>query len=257
MRLIFAMGLIAAGTACGQTASNLSFEVASIKPGGDVFSTRPDRTKGRIRWTTQLNYLIGYAYRLDFSRVSGPKCASIYSVEAIFDPAASEDQLRLMLQSLLVERFKLELHRVTTQSDGYALVIGNGGLKVKEAHDSDEPPPMPEWVKDASPALKAQTFISAIVPERGVNAIIGRRASISQLAEILQRGTNMPVWDRTGLSGNYYFAFRYVKEVAPDVATDAPSLATALKESLGLKMEKQKGPVETLVIGHVEEPSEN
>jgi uncharacterized protein (TIGR03435 family) len=257
MRLILAMSLIAAGAACGQAASNLRFEVASIKPGGDVFSTRPDRTKGRLRWTTQLCYLIGYAYRLDFSQVSGPKNGSIYSVEAIFDPAATEDQFRLMLQSLLAERFKLELHRVTAQSDGYALVVGSVGLKVKEVHDSDEPPAMPDWVKDASPALKARTYIAATVPEPGVTAITGRRVSISQLAETLQRVTKMPVWDRTGLSGNYYFAFRYAQEVAADVVTDAPSLATALKESLGLKLEKRKRPVETLVIDHVEEPSEN
>jgi uncharacterized protein (TIGR03435 family) len=256
VRLTYAIGFLAAATAYCQ-ASNQRFEVASVKPAGDEFSTRPDRSKGRIHWTTQLCYLIGYAYRLDFSQVSGPNCGSIYSVEATFDPAANEDQVRLMVQSLLAERFKLRLHPVTAESDGYALVIGKGGLKVKEAHESDEPPDMPEWVRDASPALKAQTYIAATLPEPGVMAITGRRASISQLAETLQRVTGMPVWDRTGLSGNYYFGFRYTQEVAVDVVTDVPPLATALRESLGLKLEKRKGPVETLVIDHVEEPSEN
>jgi uncharacterized protein (TIGR03435 family) len=66
----------------------------------------------------------------------------------------------------------------------------------------------------------------------------------------------MPVWDRTGLSGNYYFAFR-TQFLSADLETDAPSLATALQENLGLKLEKQKGPIEGLVIDYIEEPSEN
>src|SRR5258708_37534042 len=80
LRLTIAMGFLAIATH-GQNAPRPAFEVASIKSGGDVFSTRPDRAGGRIRWTTQVCYLIGYAYRLDFSRVSGPKCWSVYSIE--------------------------------------------------------------------------------------------------------------------------------------------------------------------------------
>jgi uncharacterized protein (TIGR03435 family) len=189
--------------------------------------------------------------------VSGRNCGSTYSVEATFDPAATDDQVRLMVQSLLRDRFKMRSHRVTTEADGYALVIGKGGLKIREAKVADEPPNMPEWVKDASPALKAESFISATIPEAGVIAITGRRVSMSQLAETLQRSISMPVWDRTGLSGNYYFAFRYTEFLSADTATDAPSLATALQESLGLKLEKTKGPVEGLVIDYIEEPSEN
>jgi hypothetical protein len=49
----------------------MRFEVASVKPGGDVFSTRPERSGGRIRWTTQACYLIGYAAHLDISRLTG------------------------------------------------------------------------------------------------------------------------------------------------------------------------------------------
>jgi uncharacterized protein (TIGR03435 family) len=80
---------------------------------------------------------------------------------------------------------------------------------------------------------------------------------MAQLAEILQRLTGMPVWDRTGLSGDYYFAFRYAEGLSADLKTDAPSLAGALRENLGLKMEKQKGPVETLVIDYIEELDAN
>lgn len=254
--LMFAIGL-AAATACGQTAPEPRFEVASIKSAGNIFSARPDRSGGRIRWTTQLCYLIGYAHRLDFSRVSGRNCDSTYSIEATFDAAATDDQVRLMVQSLLRDRFKMRAHRVTTEADGYALVIGKSGLKIKEAKVADEPPSMPEWVKDASSALKGESYISATIREVGVIAITGRRVSMSQLAGTLQRSMNMPVWDRTGLSGNYYFAFRYMEFLSADLETDAPSLATALQENLGLKLEKQKGPLEGLVIDYLEEPSEN
>jgi uncharacterized protein (TIGR03435 family) len=241
----------------GQSVAQPRFDVASVKPGGDMFSTRPDRSAGRIRWTTQLAYLTAYAYRMDFSRVTCRKCASVYSLEATFDPAATDDQLREMLQSLLADRFKMVAHRVITEVEGYALVIGKGGLKIKEAKPAGEPPPMPDWIKDAAPAMKAESFIAATMPETGVIAVVGRDVSMSQLAENLQRSAGMPVWDRTGLPGNYYFAFRYSRDADAELEADAPALATALQGSLGLKLEKQKGPIETLVVDSVEEPSEN
>jgi uncharacterized protein (TIGR03435 family) len=105
-----------------------AFEVASVKRSvgivgadgihRDVFSTRPDLSPGRIRWTSQLCYLIAYGYHLDFSRISGAKCGMIYSIEATFDPQASDEQVRFMIQSLLADRFKLRAHRASTEANG-------------------------------------------------------------------------------------------------------------------------------------------
>lgn len=97
------------------------------------------------------------------------------------------------------------------------------------------------------------------IPEAGVVAVTGRNVSTSQLAETLQRSIEIPVWNRTGLSGNYYFAFRYALEsgTSLEVAAPAPPLISALQKTLGLTLEKRKGPVETLVIDHIEKPSEN
>jgi len=136
--------------------SQLYFEVASVKRGGNVFSTKPDRSGGRIKWTTQLCCLIGYAYHLDFSRVSGPKCSSIYSVEATFSSA--------------------------TEANGW-LSVAKGGLKIKEASGSGEP-------------LSDETHSAATLPEAGVTAITGRKVSMRQIAETQQRVTSVPVWDR-------------------------------------------------------------
>jgi len=66
----------------------------------------------------------------------------------------------------------------------------------------------------------------------------------------------MPLWDETGLPGEYGFAFRFSHDISADSQTDVPSLSTALEENLGLTLKKQRGPLETLVIDHFEQPSE-
>jgi uncharacterized protein (TIGR03435 family) len=251
LRLIFTVGLLAASPAYGQNASHPRFEVASVKPGTNVFSTKPpERLPGRIRWTTQLNYLIGYAYSLDFSRVSGPLPGTVYALEATFDPHATDNQVRLMLQSLLIDRFKMRSHLVTVERNGYALCIGKGGIRIKESQPAADRANVPG-------SHHNESFVSAVLPEARVIAITGRRASISQLAETLQRSLGVPVSDGTGLAGIYDFAFRFSEDLSAEHQTDAPSLATALKENLGLTMKKQKGALETLIVDHIEELSPN
>jgi uncharacterized protein (TIGR03435 family) len=247
----------------GLAASSLSsaqpaFEIASIKPvAGDILATRPTRSGGRITWTTELSYLISYGWHLQFPFISGAiPHASIFRVDAVTDPDATEDQIRLMFQSLLKERFKLVTHQVTKEADGYALSVGKSGLKVKEAKTGDTPPPLPEWVRGVSVSA-FEGGISATLPEKGVTAVTGRRVSISKLVDTLRQvlGGKM-VWDQTGVTGDYYFAFRYASDDNPEV--DVPSLASALRENLGLELKKQKGPVEMLVVDSMEkEPTAN
>ncbi|MEP7351748.1 MAG: TIGR03435 family protein [Acidobacteriota bacterium] len=229
------------------------FEVAAIKPGGDSFSTTPQRSAGRLTWTTQVAYLIGYAYRLDFSHVSGEHLGAVYTIEAIFEPAATNDQLRSMLQSLLADRFKMRSHGVVTEVDGYALSVGKNGIKMKVA---DQSAPAKDSGDDGSSPI-SPSYVAATAPTLGVTAIAGRRASMSQLVQALGRALGTPLWDQTGLLLNYDFDFRYSADARVDSPTDAPSLTTALQESLGLTLKKQKGPLETLVVDSIEPPSEN
>jgi uncharacterized protein (TIGR03435 family) len=234
VRLIFAICVLA-----GTTVAQPRFEVASVKSGGDdAFATRPTRTTGRLQWRSQLCSLIGYAYSVDPSRVSGPKCGEIYAIEAKFGPDATENQVREMLQGLLAERFHLRVRRDTTQADGLALVLGKDGPKLKES------------------GAEGESYCSAILADGGALAITGRRATMAQLATTLGRSTGSAMWDRTGLSGSYDFAFRFAFNVSPDAVSTAPGLGTAL-QGLGLKLDRQKGPIDTLVIEHVEEPTEN
>jgi uncharacterized protein (TIGR03435 family) len=244
-----------------QTAAPLSFDVASVKPVAQPWlQVVPQRSGGRITWTTDLHYLVGYAYRLQDWRISGPLPGSdyIYAIDAATAPAATEDQIRLMFQSLLADRFKMIAHRVTKDVEGYALTVGKSGPKIKEAKAEDNPAPLPEWFqKQGDTAATLEGKVVATIPKAGVVAVTGRRVSMLQLTETLQRVLHVSVLDQTGLPGNYYFAFEFAQEDHP-ADVDAPAVFAAIQESLGLKLEKHKGPVEMLVVDHIEKtPTEN
>lgn len=166
------------------------------------------------------------------------------------------DKSRLRLQSLLAARFNLQCHSATKEGSVYALVVAKNGSKLKpsrgEAHG----------------------------PNRGMRMRPGQldaqAASISFLARSLSAQLGRTVVDKTGLSGLYDFTLQWTPEQregqmfkgpgsGPEEHGDAPpppdgsgpSVFTAVQEQLGLKLESQKGPVEMLVIDHVEPPSEN
>jgi uncharacterized protein (TIGR03435 family) len=151
-----------------------------------------------------------------------------------------------MLQTLLAERFKMRSHRVTAQAEGYGITVAKGGLKMKDSPAGTEP--------DTRPAA---SYVATTPPSTGVSEVIGSRATLKQLAAELSRTSGKPFWDQTGLTGIYDFSFRYSQEVSAGEPTGAPFLATALRQDLGLALQKQQGPVETLVVDSIQPPSEN
>jgi uncharacterized protein (TIGR03435 family) len=179
--------------------------------------------------------------------------ALFYEIAAKTDPSATEDNIRLMLQDLLADRLKLVSHRVTKESSGYALVVAKGGPKLKTANSGGEAPPMPKFFKGQPQAFEGRIISS--VEGVGVNAIVGRGVSISRLAEQLSHNLRTSVVDRTGLSGKYYFDFKFQSENNPGEGWEAPSLFSVLPSELGLSLEKQKGTVELLVVDHFEKPT--
>ena len=239
-----------------QTAAPLRFDVASVKVSNQEYVVLfPERSGGRIRWTTDLWYILSYAYRLQPWRISGPVpgSESIYSVDAATAPNATDDQVRLMFQSLLIDRFKMAVHRVTKDVDGYALTVAKNGPKMQEAREG-EIPPMPERFSAKDTAV-LEGKVVAMILSRGVAAITGRRATMLQLSEGLQRVLRLPVLDQTSLTGKYYFDLQYATGDDPDAPF--PSLLSAVKD-LGLKLERRKGPVEMLVVDRIEKtPTEN
>jgi uncharacterized protein (TIGR03435 family) len=148
-----------------------------------------------------------------------------------------------MLQSMLAERFKLAAHRETRQLNVYSLVMAKGGLKIK-------------------PVEQGAGRTSA-----GPGKLEAQGISFGKLADLLSRFLDRPVMDATGVPGLFNFTLEWRPEdtrrlMEPgDSGQDpvaGPSIFTALEEQLGAKMEVRKGPVEILVIDHVERvPTEN
>jgi uncharacterized protein (TIGR03435 family) len=150
----------------------------------------------------------------------------------------------LMLQELLADRFHLKVHHEIKELPVYALVVAKGGSKLKESKLED---PSQGRLEDGEGQLTA-ICMPLLFALRAFTQELGR-----------------PVLDQTGLTGNYDFTLRWAPDqkqmASPTNAAVSdmagPSLFTAIQEQLGLKLEPTKGPVDTIVIDHVEPPTEN
>jgi uncharacterized protein (TIGR03435 family) len=254
-----AIGLARPPKMRAQTAAPLRFDVVSVKVNPEpILWTRPERSGGRIRWTTDLHYLIGYAYHIQPWQWTGPVPGSdhIFDVNATTDPNATDDQVRLMFQSLLIDRFKMAVHREEKEVDGYALTVAKGGEKMQVAKEG-EIPPLPAWASlHSEDPARMEGLVLAVLDEPGIGHLTGRRVTMLQFTETLQRLLETAVVEQTGLTAKYYFELDYA---TGNFTTEVPvpDLFSAVKE-LGLKLEKHKGPAEILVVDHIEKtPTEN
>jgi uncharacterized protein (TIGR03435 family) len=238
-----------------------AFEVASIKPSDPAGTIAIRRSGHRIATTnTSLLFLITWAYDLHSDLVYG-KPAWLDSVRYDIIAARPQDdrpaparlpgqptELQRMMQVLLAERFRLVVHRETRDLTLYALLVANGGPRVQ--------------LKEA-PAVMGQTPFH--MPGRG--RLIGEQVSAEMLAKVLSGQLDRSVQDHTGLKGVFDFKLEWEPDagsIRPDGAPPTadpnagPTLFTALQEQLGLKLETRKGPVEVLVVDHIERtPTEN
>jgi len=257
--VLLAVSLIYLPAISAQRGELPRFEVASVKVSTKPYlSIAPTRSGGRIQWTTDLQYVLGYAFHMQLWQISGsiPGSTSIFEFDVVTDAAATDEQVRLMFQSLLIDRFHMAFHRATKQADGYALTVAKGGPRMEEAKD-EKIPPLPDWFRARS-GDSAQMEGSVAGTSRGGYAVdlVGRRVTMAQLSEALQWLVRTAVFDRTGLTGRYYFAIEYADDDAPPEVT-LPNLFAALKE-LGLQVVKQTGEVEALVVDRIEKtPTEN
>jgi uncharacterized protein (TIGR03435 family) len=174
-----------------------------------------------------------------------------------------------MIQAMLEDRLKLKVHHETKEQPVYALLVAKAG-KLHEAQGEcgprpSTPPPPPEPGK--LPTAPCGGFF--MFPGR----LSGQKVGIAQFIESLSRFTGRIVLDKTNLTGKYDIDLQYTPDAGqfptppgggpaglpplPQADPNGPSLFTALQEQLGLKLESQKGPVEMMVIDHVERPSEN
>jgi uncharacterized protein (TIGR03435 family) len=241
------------------------FDVSSVKPNkaNCCFSGGANNGQAGAKDST-VKALISLAYKVqEFQIVGGPGWigSERFDVEGrTEDKTADPDRLRMMLRSLLEDRFKLKLHMETRQVPVYALVVAKGGPKIKLAADQTSPDVNGPSPKGAGPNHGAIRF--------GPGSMAGNAVNFSLLVRFLSQRLDRPVVDRTGLSGRYDFLLQWTPEVGetkldpggnplPVGDPTGPSIFSAIQEQLGLRLESTKGPVEVLVIDSVEMPDQN
>lgn len=231
--------LCAATIAWGQE----SFEAASIKPHPGVItrSSDPAVTGNRVTaMASRLMDMIYTAYHVRPDQVVGlPGWAAseYYDLEATAGHAITVEQMRAMLQTLLAQRFQLQVHREMREIPMYSLALGKNGPKFKESAVDETP--------------KGSTMGDGV----GMHMVVAKGTMAQLASRLSSNGAGRPVMDKTGLTSIYSFKLDWVNDIA--AAGELPSLAVALEEQLGLKLEAAKGPVEFIVVDHVERPSAN
>jgi uncharacterized protein (TIGR03435 family) len=169
-----------------------------------------------------------------------------YDIEAKVEGSPTDDELRLMFQRPLEDRFKLRVHRETREMAVYDLVAAKGGAKLTPA------------VEDSKLAIEGKLLPAgthALLMGRDGGHLMGKGAAMAQLVDTLSRGIGGPVTDKTGLQGTYDYDVAYARDDKP--GDTGSSLPVAIQNALGLKLERGKGPVEIVVVDHVEKPSQN
>ena len=238
------------------------FEVASVRPSGpnqremNGLYTYPG---GKVRCNgCRLEYLIMMAFDVQQFQISGgPAWIDLVSGEtfdveakpadssssALSNPAspksAPNEEQREMLQSLLADRFQLKFHREIKEGTDYILSRGTGQLKLTPSKDKS-----------------AFAWAGGISGGWFGGGIRGENISMPQLAARLSRFLKRPVLDQTGLEGSFDFEYRLGGE-DNDNDANIPSFLLMSMKGIGLMLKPGHGPVETIVIDHLEKPSAN
>lgn len=248
------LGAIVATFCLAAFAQAPAFDVASVKFAGTDINlwTGLKRSGGRIMWTANRVTFLFYAYHVQGFQLSGIDPENqFFTIEAETNPAASDDEVRQMLQTLLVERFKLAVHRETKQHVLYTLTVGKGGAKVKAVRDQEKRAELPEFLKGKAASVAAPEGRISSFLEGGV-VWVGRRVTMAQLCQSLGGAVRAPVRDQTGLPGDFDIELRYVTDEPNRAQVDWPDIFGGVQQQLGLKIEKGTGPVELVVVDHME-----
>ena len=271
-----------------QTDSTLpapSFEITSVKR--DTSETTSIRFGGPdisrfIATNVSAKSLIQFAYDVrNFELSGGPSWIDTEKFDVdgkVEDSLAQQlralpqteqqNQVRKMLQALLTERFKLKVRHEMKDLPIFALVVAKGGPKLREVPPPDPrtAAPLPELPHPGAPGVPPGEVEFSMWGD-GKASFTGAAATMANLARLLAIPTGRHVDDRTGLRGAYDFVLSYTMDSSlgtvylrePDAPPQASgtSIFTAIQEQLGLKLESAKGPVDTIVIDDIQEPTPN
>ena len=252
MRRIF---LAAAVTAIAATA-HPQFEAASIKPSKSEDRRRRNDSKPELFRVTNATarWLIQQAYGIKaFQLEGGPNWtgSDLFDIVAKPPTPVNNEQLKVLLQSLLAERFQLAVRHETKQARVYGLVVAKNGPKLKDAVISNGP--------------------ARVVIRRGL--LDAPAMDMVGLANLLSEFTGVKVLDQTGLTDRYAVKLQWIPDEnqvamfqsmgvpegigAPAADPMGATLFAALQEQLGLRLEPQKGPVDMVIIQRIQRPSAN
>jgi uncharacterized protein (TIGR03435 family) len=266
----------------GQSAARPKFEVASIKPSQEQRFMMVRPLPGRLTATAPVRILMQNAYTAQpFQILGGPAWVNSerYEIDAKADGNATRAQLFLMLQSLLEDRFQLKIHRETRELGVYALVPAKSGLKLPppKAGSCVAPPPdaPPDWAGGrmqppgkGQPPLARCGSANVMLQPSGAR-IQGGKIPMLEFTRVLSMVLGRTVIDKTGFPDLFDLRLDFLPDEItaalppppPDSAAAADpnntSILTAIQEQLGLRLESSKGPVEVIVIDHVERPTAN
>jgi len=222
--------------------SELRFDAASVKQNhASDCRGRWDFAVSHATVTAEnapLRRIISRAYQLTDDRISGPAWidSQCYDIRAKAPAGASDSDLMVMLQRLLVERFHLIARRESNERPVFFLVIDKGGTKLSADGD-----------KNSKPAA-------------GDGRVLFMARHLPDLCERLATVAGRPVLDKTGLDGSYQIEFTYVPfgTVAGDPSETGSDIFSAVRDQLGLKLEAQRAMVEILKIESIDKvPTRN
>lgn len=278
--------------AFGQATPSPTFEVASVKPsapvppsGGVYFGPprggpgTPD--PGQITWTyATLRGLLMTAYDVKGYQITGPAwlASERYDIAAKVPAGATKEQVDVMWQNLLLERFGVRLHHESKEFKVEELVVAKGGPKLKEpAQDPTAPlPPGPPDFKDGQ--LRSPGLVTTLSVNGHAHAF-AKAQPLSKLTEMLSNTLHRPVLDKTGLTGKYDFDIEFRLDLnglqlpgpppgLPGAGTAAPpgenasdpgqDLAAAVEQQLGLRLVASTAMLDVLIIDKAEKvPTDN
>jgi uncharacterized protein (TIGR03435 family) len=221
------------------------FDVASIKPAqfvptGDGNPESIDVSPGgRLTMRNiRLYSCLKWAYGVQDSQIVAPPWVGMerYDIVALAASATSEGNLKLMMRSLLADRFKLAFHHTNKEVAIYDLIVAKNGPKFRESNGTGR-----------GNITRTTTGVTA------------EQMSMQEFADLLSGQLATPVVDMRGLNGRFDLAFDLRQYVAnANKPVDILSLILeAMPEQLGLKLQSTKRSVEVLVIDHIEKPSAN
>ena len=252
--LSFVMFLALSGAvAVGQASTAATaFDVASVKPsqrsvGPDYNNQLTYSATGLAARNVTLKRLVAEAYHLQQNQVTGPGWLdkNEYDIDAKTAGVVTREQMALMLQSLVDDRFKLTHHSEMREMRAYELVVGKSGPKIHPISDGE--------TATAQAGFHFHGDLRQFADLLAVQLTIP--ATVSPNEPVRANASPIPVLDKTGLPGIYDFSV----DIHPELGTDEFTLWQRVLESqLGLKIESRKENVPVFVVDEAARiPTEN